>query len=257
MFRKQFSTVLSSVFILAVLLIPADAQSSNKGQYEVSENGIKVATVKASFDGDVVSAAIFRSGQPVHLYRAYPEVAAIKVQIGNQKIFTYYIETRIAEAKDFAFSIREVPSEARQQRSEVATIRRQLLDDMRILRAVRGYDAAAHVKLAELAFVNLTGDSSIYEGQPLASLKVTEVSQTSMKSNSSAAKFVRATAKVQGPPTNSLDGCLNTCSSQRATCVGTPGANKDACFANETSCTNNCYQVYGGGGGSDKQPIQP
>jgi hypothetical protein len=145
---------------------PAFAQSSNNNRYEITESGNKVATVVASFDGEVVSTAIFRQGRPTHLYRAYPQVGAIKVQIDDQPTFTYYIGTGLIEGRGFSFNIREVKWSARQKRSDVAALRQQLAADMRLLRAVRGYDPSAHVKLAELAYVNLTGDNSIYEGDP-------------------------------------------------------------------------------------------
>lgn len=247
-------------FAICASFAPTFAQSTSKKQYEISEYGNKIAVVVASFDGEVVSASIYRQGQPAHVYRAYPQVAAIKVQIGDQKLFTYYIETGLIEARGLTFNIREVKWSARRQRSEITALRQLFVEDMRILRAVRGCDGEAHVKLAELAYVNLTGDNSIYEGQPSNSLLVAEMVQATSRSKTGGVQLILTAAKPQSTTGNpdSLRGCLDTCNQQKDACINAK-VDPGKCYDNQTSCTNNCYQVYGNksGGGSDKQPIQP
>ncbi len=232
--------------LVSASLVPVFAQSSNSNRYEITENGKRIATVVASFDGEVVSTAIFRQGRPTHLYRAYPQVGAIKVQVDDQPAFTYYIGTGLIEAKNFSFNIREVKWSARQKRSDVAALRQQLAGDMTILRAVRGYDPSAHVRLAELAYVNLTGDDSIYEGDPPSTLIVIGSGQAKSKSKTSGSKFMRTALVPQSTTGNpdSLGGCLDTCTQQKDACIR-DGVDKGKCYDNQTSCTNNCYNVYG------------
>jgi hypothetical protein len=54
----------------------------------------------------------------------------------------------------------------------VAELHELLADDMRILRAIRGYDHA--ISIFESNFVIATGDESIFQGEPAASLQVKE-----------------------------------------------------------------------------------
>ncbi|HEV2764527.1 MAG TPA: hypothetical protein VGV38_16220 [Pyrinomonadaceae bacterium] len=172
-------------------LIPAFAQSNDQRRYEVLRNGARLAVVTASASKDAVIVSIYRQGQAAHHYRAYPPVETITVQVGRQKIFTYYInlervDVKVLSAKQdarvadesFSVDLLQVSGPERRRDERIAAIRARFEEDMHILRAVRGYDKNAHVLLAELAYVVLTHDDSVMDRKPPASLIVREAARS-------------------------------------------------------------------------------
>ena len=168
------------------LLAPAFSQESARSRYEVSDEKGNVTTVATSASKDAVVVSLQRQGQPTHHYRAYPQAATITVQVERQTAFTYYIKLGRIDVKAFSLAggrpadagftveLSRVSGPERRQRKDIAAVGRQFEADMRVLRAVRGYDEGADVRLAELAYVVLTYDDSIRDGKAPASLAVRE-----------------------------------------------------------------------------------
>lgn len=177
---------------LSALFTPAFARQTARSQYEVSNDKGQTATVETSASKDAVIVSIYRQGQTTHHYRAYPQASTITVQVGRQTVFTYYIKLGRIDVNSFgvaqgrpgagSFSVElaKVKGPERRQRSDIEAVRRQFEDDMHILRAVRGYDKTADVLLAELAYVVLTYDDSIMDGNPSTSLSVHELTLASL-----------------------------------------------------------------------------
>ncbi|HEX8721724.1 MAG TPA: hypothetical protein VF736_13905 [Pyrinomonadaceae bacterium] len=185
------------------LLAPAFSQETSRGRYEVSDEKGAVTTVATSASKDAVVVSLQRQGQPTHHYRAYPQAATITVQVERQTAFTYYINLGRIDVKafrvgqgapadaSFTVELSKVSGPERRQRKDIAAIRQQFESDMRVLRAVRGYDDDADVRLAELAYVVLTYDDSIMDGKAPASLSVREVAPEAAGERVSAAGNAR------------------------------------------------------------------
>lgn len=245
-------TLLTPLASTPTLQAKSNAAPTVRRQFEVTHAG-GTAAVKTSADKDAVIVSIVRSGQATHHYRAYPQVATITVQIDRRKLFTYHINTGRIEAERFSLNIHQGSGTERRQRTEVAAIRGQLIEDMNILRAVRGFDKRADVLLAELAYVVLTYDDSIMDGEPPAGFAVSEREAAASGRAAGAVSFVSVSAR--GRQSDSLDGCLDTCSTHYNECQADQGVtNKTTCHNNRTSCTNTCYGTYGG---KKRPPILP
>jgi hypothetical protein len=195
---------------LSGLFTPALSQEIARSRYEVSDDKGRVAAVATSASNDAVVVSIHRQGQPTHHYRASPPTATITVQVERQTAFTYYINLGRVDVKSFAVvrgrpadesftvELAKVSGPERRQRKDIAAIRERFADDMRVLRAVRGYDNSADVLLAELAYVVLTYDDSIMDGKPPASLTVREVEPEAAGQRVGAATLARAAAPGRG-----------------------------------------------------------
>jgi hypothetical protein len=250
--------------ILAAALTPAFAQDGTERQYEVSRGGKRLATVTTSASSDAVVVSIYRQGRPTHHYRAYPPAATITVHVDERKLFTYYIEAeRIAVTsfgiksgravdESFSLDLNTISGPELGRRRESVAIRQRLEEDMRILRAIRGYDDTADVRLAEQAYVVLTYDNSIIDGKAPADLTVTETTRVTARRGGAKAR----TASGIVPPRRqgTLGQCLDTCESQYTECQQDQSvADKSVCHKNRTSCTNTCNSVYG----KPKSPPRP
>jgi len=166
------------VFALSALLTPIFAQSATKRILDVSDYGRPIATVTLDRNGEVLKVYIDRNGEPTHTYGNFPAASASSVYIGKKKVFAYYgtsnrVET---EASNFTGS-----AAARRGRKDVAELHELLAADMRILRALRGYDHATSI--FESNFVIATGDESIFQGEPATSLQVKERAPEGVASN--------------------------------------------------------------------------
>ncbi len=154
--------------------------------------------------------------------------------------------------ESFDIDVLKVGGTKRRQDKRISAVRNLLADDMRLLRAVRGFDPYADTVLAESAFVVLTYDNNIRYGEAPASLSV----QETIMSTTELAKV-----KVMRPTTtsvqDSLNACIDRCGGNYAECQGDPNVgDKTACHTNRTSCENNCYSIYGNRRPS-RPPIQP
>lgn len=177
----------AAVFMVVIsgLLTPAFSQESARSRYEVSDEKGSVTTVATSASKDAVVVSLHRQGQPTHHYRAYPQAATITVQVERQTAFTYYINLGRIDVKafragqgmpadvSFTVELAKVSGPERRRRKDIAAVRAQFANDMRVLRAVRGYDKEADVTLAELAYVVLTHDDGIMEGKAPLDFTVT------------------------------------------------------------------------------------
>ncbi|HEX8283842.1 MAG TPA: hypothetical protein VF588_10830 [Pyrinomonadaceae bacterium] len=189
---------------LSGLAIPALSQETSRSRYEVSDDKGRVTTVATSASKDAVVVSLHREGQPTHHYRASPPTATITVQVERQTAFTYYINLGRIDVRSFAVAkgrpsdasftveLSKVSGPERRQRKDIAAVREGFVDDMRVLRAVRGYDKDADVLLAELAYVVLTYDDSIMDGKPPASLTVRQTTPEPDGERVSAASSAKA-----------------------------------------------------------------
>lgn len=189
--------------VISGLLTPAFSQESARSRYEVSDEKGNVTTVATSASKDAVVVSLHRQGQPTHRYRAYPQAATITVQVERQTAFTYYINLGRIDVKAFAVAkgrpmdasftveLAKVGGPERRQRKDIAAVGQRFRDDMRVPRAVRGYDKEADVLLAELAYVVLTYDDSIMDGKASPSLAVREVTPEAAGERVSAASSVK------------------------------------------------------------------
>lgn len=176
--KKQKLLLGCAVFTLMLLtsLVQGYAQSVVR-RFEISENGQRVATVMTSADNELVEVSVYRKGQPTHQYRTYVQLPVTDVRVNDRRLFSVYHKLGLIDAPNLNLNLKEDKGIARRARSEVIAIRNQLQKDMRLLRAVRSYDKTADVTLAELAYVILTYDDSIFNSETPTTLLVTEVSK--------------------------------------------------------------------------------
>jgi len=249
------------VFALSASLTPIFAQSSTKRILDVSEYGRPIAVVTLDRNGEVLKAYIDRNGEPVHTYGSFPAVSAWSVYIGKKKVFAYYGTTnRIeTEASNFTGS-----AAARRGRKDVVELHELLADDMRILRAIRGYDHA--ISIFESNFVIATGDEGIFQGEPAASLQVKERASEGATSNIGfSARLIKSSLTIrpcslrQGPSPGTIDYCYLQCNNNRDMCLhDSKVPDHSVCYSGYTTCSGNCDSVYSGGGTNPThEPIQP
>jgi hypothetical protein len=217
--------------------VSIQAQPAAKQQYAVSENNRSTATVTMEFTDELRKVSIKRNGQPEHVYRSFLSAPIFTVHAETHLIFAYYPELSRISTTEANFSLREVNNQAKRYgRDDVNSIHGRLAADMRILRAVREYDAA--FRLFETAFVIATGDESILQGEPSPSLRVSEITQTSAK--------MRKAAVLQDITT-----CKNDCRNTETRCLeGVPTGDRIRCYEASFKCQQNCDSIY-------KQPMTP
>jgi hypothetical protein len=231
------------------LFTNASAQETVKHRYEVSSttNGSKVATVETLANKEIVSVAVIRAGEPTHHYRAYLSVRVTDASIGGQSLFSIYHNEETIKAGGFNHKFSEVSGPERKGHAALEPVRRQLADDMRVLRAVSGFDPNSCVLLAELDYVIVTYDSSIFEGAPSDLLRVTEGDGAMARQNSpDRLKVVRTRLNSAPRQNDSLDGCLDGADARFIQCRGDQAvADKTTCYNNRSTEVQQCYSIYG------------
>ncbi len=247
--KKQFSLrALSIMLALFASVTSVFAQSVTKRTFDVSEYGHSIATVALERNNEVLKAFIYREGQPVHLYGSFPAASAWSVYIGKEKVLAYYGTTSRVETKTSGFT---ASAAARHGRKDVDDIHEQLADDMRILRAVRVFDHG--ISMFESNFVIATGDESIFQNEPAASLQVKERPH---EGTTSAGIFSAQLIKVglngrrcstrQGLSPGTIGYCYQQCGNNRDMCIHDPKVgDHTACYTGYTSCTGTCETSYG------------
>lgn len=255
--RIRFTCVV--VIFLASLstFTTASAQETVKRRYEVSSSvdGGRIATVETSVSKELVSVAIIRQRQPTHHYRAYLSVKVTDASIGRQSLFSVYHDDEIIKADSFNHKLSEVSGLQRRRNPGLKLVRRQIADDMRILRAVRGFDPDACVVLAEMDYVIVTYDASIFEGAPSDLLNVTESNGALARTNDAGrAKLVSTGIRAASVQFNdSLDACLSGADARFAQCRADPAiGDKSICYNNRSREVQQCYSIYGA-----KAPKEP
>jgi hypothetical protein len=179
--KKRIRFTCATLTLIALsLFTTASAQETVKHRYEVSAaGGSKVATVETSVSKELVSISIIRQDQPTHHYRAYLPIKVTDASIGRQSIFSVSHNDEIIKAGKFNHKFSEVSGPQRSQHAEIRLVRQQLLEDMHILRAVRGFDQDSPVLLAELDYALVTYDNTIFDSTPSALINVVEVNISS------------------------------------------------------------------------------
>jgi hypothetical protein len=147
---------------------------SKSQKFQISEDGNLKATVINERNDEEVKVSILRPNQPTHVYRTAISAGVTSVHVKDRQVLAYQNNSKRIEIGNTDFIATEVNITARKARSEVSSLSQELADDMRILRAVREFAPNADVTLAELAYVIATGEDSIYVGEALKSLQVSE-----------------------------------------------------------------------------------
>ncbi|HVF48817.1 MAG TPA: hypothetical protein VNA19_01945, partial [Pyrinomonadaceae bacterium] len=237
---------LTLMLVASLTLTQTQAQSSVKRRFEVSENGRLLAAIVTERTGDAQKVSILRHAQPAHVFTNFPTLSAGHVFIGRQKIFAYSSGANLVETSDCSFAASD---NARKGCRSATAIRQRLADDMRLLRAVRPYDT--NVEIQEVLFVIATGDDSLLQAEPPASLQVFERTLTdaaAAKASSQirvAALKARAAKAMQGASPGTLEGCIDGCKENREMCLKDSGVrDKSACYSGYYTCYNNCQSKY-------------
>lgn len=240
-----------AIFILLVSasLTSASTLETVKRRFEISSaaDGAKAATVETAVSNVLMSVAITRKGQPTHYFRAYLNAKVTEAYIGKRELFTVYHAEGLIKAGTFKHTISEVSGAERKRRPEIESIRRQLAEDMHILRAVRNFDGDAGVLLAELDYVIVTYDNNIMESDPSGVYGVTEVTRSrAQQGTASGAKTHRASLTAIGRQSNTLDGCIQGAEARFTQCRTDPGLpDKTICYNNRSTEIQQCHALYG------------
>jgi hypothetical protein len=247
------------VFALSASLTPIHAQSFTQRVLDVSDNGRSLATVTLERNAEVLKLYIDRNGEPVHSYGNFPTVAASSIYIGKKKVLAYYATSNRVETEtsDFTGS-----AAGRRGRKDAGELHNLLADDMRILRAIRSYDRS--IASFESIFVIATGDESIFQGEPAASLQVKErASEGATSKVGFSARLIKSSLTMrpcrtrQGPSPGTIEYCYQQCDNNRDMCAhDSKVPDHTVCYSGYYSCVGNCDSVYGGGTKPPtKQPI--
>ena len=251
MLNRRIRFTLSALFLFSLsIFTTASAQEMVKRRYEVSStaDGGRIATVETSVSKEMVSVSIIRPRQSTHHYRAYLSVKVTDASIGSQSLFSVYHNDEIVKADGFNHRFSEVNGLQRRRDPDLQLVRRQVADDMHILRAVRGFDPDACVVLAEMDYVIVTYDTSIFEGAPSGLFNVTESSgKPARASKAGPAKLVSTGLRAAPVQNDSLDGCLSGSDSRFVQCRADPAiGDKSICYNNHSKEVQQCYSIYGG-----------
>lgn len=249
---KQPRTRIGVLIALAafVLAAPVVANATVRKQYEVTTDDGKLVKVSTSADRETVAVTVQRQGRPAHSYVTYPQAATTVVRAGQRELFKHYFDAKTLTGDNFNFQVGRDSGPERARHQSVVHIRRQLEDDMRVLRAVRGFEPGADVILAELAYVVLTNDDSMIDAAPPSSYVVRELARTSAGNIVRSAKVVRAALRATA--FCNLTECKSTCDGHYSECQADQNvSDKTVCHNNRTSCNNNCYRSCG------PAPVEP
>jgi hypothetical protein len=253
MINRRIRFTFTLLFLASLsIFTTASAQDTVKHRYEVSStaDGGRIATVETSVSKELVSVAIIRQGQPTHHYRAYLSVKVTDASIGNHPLFSIYHNDQIIKAGTFNHKLSEVSGNERKGHAAIESVRRRIADDMRILRAVRGFDPDSCVLLAELDYVIVTYDSSIFEAAASDLFSVTKASgQTARRDKSAPTKLVssRLGAAATHGMNDTLDGCISGAEGRFVQCRTDPSVgDKSICYNNRSTEVQQCYSIYGG-----------
>lgn len=239
--QSRKSVGVLAAFATFVFLAPVVAQATVRKQYEVNTDKGKVVRISTAADREIVAVTIERQGRPAHKYVTYPQAATTVVRAGARDLFKHHFDAKLLAGDDFSFQIGRESGPERARHKSVVAIRRQLEDDMRVLRAVRGFDPDADVLLAELAYVVLTYDGSMIDAAPPSGYVVYELARASGGRVVRSARVV--SASLRAARGCSLRECVDTCDGQYASCMADQSfTDKTPCHNNRTSCTNNCYK---------------
>lgn len=236
--RNRIGVIIA--FAAFVCLAPAAAQATVRKQYEVTTDKGKVGRISTAADRETVAVTIERQGRQSHNYTTYPQAATTVVSAGKRVLFKHHFDAKTLAGDDFNFQIGRESGPERARHKSVVAVRQQLEDDMRVLRAVRGFDPDADVILAELAYVVLTYDDSMIDAAPPAGYGVYELARTGAGRLTRSAKVVTASLRARYFCT--LSECKSTCDGHYSACMADQSfTDKTPCHNNRTSCNNNCY----------------
>lgn len=181
MMNKILSFGIAFLFLLSINSL-ALAQTSLVRNYKVTQGSGEDVKVETSSSRQAVTVSISRKDEPTHYYLNYPQVAVTKVQFGKRNdVFTHYINAKRVESENFSLDLNKISGNERKNRTDIKQIKIKLTEDMKILRAIREFDKTADTLLAELAYVVLTYDDSIIDGEAPDDLTVQETSRKRMK----------------------------------------------------------------------------
>lgn len=245
--RKMFSSKVNSLFyagfmiLLCAFFITTSASAQTEVQrFKISENGNITAKVVTEVNGEIVKVSIYRVNQPTHVYRTAIWAGVTTFHSGRNQVLEYQNDSKQVQIGNVSFIATQVSPLVRKVRPEVSSVLQQVVDDMRVLRAVRAFDSSAEVKFAELALVIATGEDSIYLGDAPQLLKVNEATKKA-RANAQA-KLIKASSRLQG---GTFEGCKSDCAAVRRNCASDPRvSDPTVCYTNENNCNLECHRIY-------------
>ena len=233
---RVVSRISMFLVVAALLGITAFAKSDKERVFSVYQDKTEIAKVRISSDKNEIKVIIERSGQFDHIYVKSLATGDVQANAGDNSFFKYNNKSGDYKIKSKQSNVSSLKWSEIQNFTESVDLKSSLVEDMKIFRAVRGYDSSAPTRSFELAYIVLTADESIFWSEN-SDYRVNEAKIAKIKFGS------RLSECTQGCDTR-LSNCLRDVQpNQRIECYRIA----DGCYA----------RCESGGGGNCSTPICP
>jgi hypothetical protein len=234
--------------LLIFTATPTFAISPGPGDYKVSTpNGDVTVNAIWSIPDEWATVTLKRTGNADHTYNFWFDTSTFEVRVGTQRVLLVFATLPAGTArvvtKTDDFTLSDANSDPSLYSSTgITNVKNLLLDDMKVLRAIRA--AAPFGGPMEHMYAIATKTRAIIDSTSAPNGYSLSSAPTACTTN-----------------TNGLDNCKQDCADAYSLCAYNAGSNANLlnnCSVANINCIATCHSTYGGceGGGTIK-PAQP